>query len=195
MWLETKPPEMMKFWLRATSLPMLATMPDGEILWCNESFEQLVGYSSTEICGNITWIDLTVQSIDAEHDQNMAMEVQSGMRHEYLFRKAYRHKGGEIVPVEIHVMRWPLQGDFQWFLVSVLPIEGQRAALKQMEIIQSQMVQLMEKPTSWEQLARAVQKYPKIAFFIGSVLATLLFGSRVIEIVQELAGTFGVGRR
>lgn len=113
-------------WVTSTSCPMLVSTEDGGILWVNQAFEKLLGWSAVELVGfsgkpGKKWTDLTVETSDLEADQEMMFGVVTGERSEYYIRKQYRAKGGEAVHVMIHVLRWPRAGGVECFLVTVAP--------------------------------------------------------------------------
>lgn len=176
----------MEIWLRHTRIPMLATLATGEILWSNVAFEQLVGYTSAELSRK-TWIELTAGSDDAKDDAEMAAMLASGdaQRTQYSFRKAYRLKSGEVVQVLIDVLRYPMQGEYVAFLVSVEPIEtGTAVAISEIQKLSKSM---SEATPFKERLLTWAASNPYKAGTAAVFLAFILFGDRVIEIVKKLA--------
>lgn len=203
-WLDDQPGELVKHWLRHTSTPMLATLLDGTILWANRSFEEMIGYSSVELYGKhepntIKWTDLTVDHGDLHYDQVMAKSVIDGEIQDYQITKQYKTKTGSLVDVIIHVTRYPSAGSFQCFLVSIyaLKVDVQQTyeELREVRAILFDLCAIMDKANINQSLGTAVYNFlssnPKVAYLIGGVLSVLLFGSRVIEIIQEIKSLFG----
>lgn len=194
MWLDRQTPGVLRQWLKATNVPMLATRPDGAILWANQAYEDLVGYASTELVGVRTWIELTSGAADSEGDAKMAELIASGERTEYSFRKAYLHKTQQPRPVRIHVLRYPAHGPFEFFLVSVLPLDADVSVLEEVESIQVRLVELMsQNRNSLEHVTELAKAHPIVATVIAAVLSTLLFGDRVLELAGRAIGLIGGG--
>lgn len=186
MWLSKQPPETVKTWLRESSIPFLATLPDGAILWCNKAYEDLVGYSIVELERlDGGWYTLTAKDDDAENDSEMALLVERGDRIDYHFRKEYRHKSGELKKVEIQVLRYPLQGDFKFFLVSVMPLDiGFSKVIEEVGTIRSLLIELADKPDAYDKVSELVKKYPKATLMIIGGLLYLIFGPQVFELYK-----------
>lgn len=207
MWLNERPPEMLREWLRGTSAPMLVTVleGDGRILWCNQSFEQLLQYTSVEYYRDhnpITWKQLTIDRGDLEADTMMAQEVIDGTRLEYQLAKQYKRKDGTPCNVQIHVMRYPLQGGFECFLVTVYPLDqGSGFALLELQQIRGDLIALMERmpkpgedtPTQSDRLFNWINDNPKRGTIAVVFVAFLLFGDRVLEVVAAIMAIFQPG--
>lgn len=193
-WIELQEDEHLRHWLRRTSIPMQVTLADGTILWCNEAFERLVDYTIVEIeQQNITWLDLTVSKKDVEADKKMAAKVVVGERQHYEFRKRYRNKSGDVVDVIIHVLRCPAAGEFECFLVSVVPLDKTtQKTLHKIDELHRIVTHMYENPTP--RIAKSVadwaKEYPRMAAIVGLFLFTFLFGDRVLEIAQKIAELF-----
>ena len=188
MWLSRQPPEVVKDWLRGSSVPFLATLPDGTILWCNKSYEDLVGYTSAELSRlEGGWFTLTASDDDANNDADMAELVVNGERHDYLFRKSYRHKSGELKKVEIHVLRYPLSGKFEFFLVSVLPLDiGFTKVIEEVSTIRGMLLEISTKPDVYDKVTALISKYPKASLIVLGVLLYFMFGDRVLELYKKI---------
>lgn len=190
MWLNKQPRETLDTWIRHTATPMLSTKPDGEILWVNGAFEGLLGYTSVELVGKKTWIELTKPDDDLDADRELVAETVSGKRVDYQLQKHYVSKSGTPQLVVIDVLRYPIEGEFQFFLVAVCPVErGIELAMTQLVEIRKLLIELMDVKPSGLTFDKAIQfskDHPMIATFVGLLFAVLLFGNRVIEIFQML---------
>lgn len=167
---------------------MLATMPNGDILWANAAFENLLGYTSVELVGKKTWVELTKSGEDLLYDQQNVSELLSGNRTSYQLQKHYITKGGTFLPVVIDVLRYPVAGEFECFLVAVVPVDrGLELALSQVVEIRSLLVEMTEKAPSGLTVDKAIsfaKEHPVAATVIGTLFGVLLFGERVIEILK-----------
>ena len=202
MWIDDQPGELLRHWLRHTATPMLATRLDGEVLWCNEAFEQTVGYTISEFLAGacpVKWTDITVDHGDLAHDRLMADAVVAGERSDYQIAKQYRAKTGRLVDVIIHVMRYPLHGEFECFLVSVYPVkQDSQHTLEELREMRAMLFDLLERvergsdgsavfaPGFWER----VDRHPKMAVAVVVFLAFLLCGDRVLEIIRLAIDVF-----
>lgn len=171
---------------------MVGAMPDGEFLWCNEAFEDLLGWSSVELIGRMSWKDITASSEDLTYDEELVAEAVAGDRIDYQLQKQYRTKSGTSKSVVIDVLRYPQSGEFECFLVAMCPLDhGVQFALVQLTDIRKLIVAMIEHQPNGITLDKAVafaKEHPVVASIIGTVLSVLLFGERVLEIMK----TFGV---
>lgn len=172
---------------------MLATLPDGTILWSNSAFERMLGYTSAEVAGKKTWIELTKPDDDLEYDQQMVQAVVAGHETHYQLQKHYITKSGSYKPVVIDVLRYPLSGPFEMFLVAVVPVDtGVELAITQISEIRKLIVAMMEQEPrglTIDKLMEWAKEHPIWASVVGVLLMFLLFGDRVFEILNR----FGVG--
>ena len=187
-WIENQSTSILIDWIRRTKSPMLATMPDGEILWVNRAFEELLGYSSVELVGKRTWKDLTADQMDLKSDLALVEETVSGVRIDYQLQKPYMTKSGKAKECLIDVSRYPSSGDFECFLVTCFPLDdGLQYAMGQLAQIRTLIIELMERqPTGLTiDKIRVISKENPISFYVVlTILGTLLFGERVVEIAR-----------
>lgn len=176
---------------------MLATLPDGGILWCNASFEELLGYTSYELVGKMSWADLTTDKDELEADLVAVQEVVSGSRKDYQLQKAYRKKSGIPCDVIIHVLRHPqeLDREFHCFLVSCAPLDmGERHALEVINDTRTKLYELEHYLTSQSTFWRATLEWgkenPWKAGIVGSIFAGFLFGDRFLDVLQRVVQIF-----
>lgn len=185
-------------WVNTTSCPMLVSTDDGGILWVNQSFERLLGWSAVELVGHgqskgKKWTDLTVETEDLAHDRELLREVVNGARNEYYLHKQYRSKSGEAIHVMIHVLRWPTQGEIKCYLVTVSPLNrgseyivGEISALKTMV----SKTLLDPKETTLEKHLKWASENKVMAGILYLSVAYLLFGERVISVAREIKSIF-----
>lgn len=204
MWLDTQEKQVLTDWIRRTKIPVLASKPDGRILWVNPAFEALTGYSYYEIVDKdnpLTWKDITVEE-DLLFDERMVEDLEKGVRTDYMMEKRYKHKNGPPVSVIIEVLRYPLAGEFQFCLVTAVPLNhGYEAALIQLKTIKELLVPIAEVceknlgGLTVEKVYDFIVNNPKKAAFIALLLAVLLFGKDVLETITSIQRvlTPGVG--
>lgn len=170
---------------------MLASLPTGEILWVNEAFEELVGYSSIEL-QHIKWIDLTDDKKELAADLALVDETLKGSRTRYMLRKEYRTKDGPPVKCIIDVIRYPVSNEFECFLVFVMPItHGYQFAVDKLSEIHEIIVELIkaqrqpaEIKIGFSDISKAAKEHPVLASIILTLLGVLLFGERVLEVLR-----------
>lgn len=189
-WLRTLGQEELDHWLRRTDVPLLASLPEGQILWCNRAFEVLTGYTVSEL-HNMTWRDLTDDADDLTADIEMAYQVQRGERESYQLQKRYRTKHGPSKRVMIHVLRNPYSGAFKCYFVSVIPLDaGYETALNEIQQVRGMMLELMAKlsedKTLWTKYMEHWKKYPIPVTIATIVTLVFLLGDRLLEIIKDV---------
>lgn len=193
MWLEKQPDAKLRNWLQRTKTPMIAALPEGEILWCNHSFEELLGWSSVELIGKMTWMELTANKEELEADQELVQQTVDGRRTDYQIHKAYRTKDGGPKRIIVDVLRYPQHNEFECFLISVFPVDrGEEFALGQLTSIRSLILELLDREPEGitaDKVSDFVKAHPIASSIIAVVFGTLLFGERVVEVIQ----LFGIG--
>jgi PAS domain S-box-containing protein len=201
-WINNKPEGLLRYWLTNTKAPMIASMPDGTILWVNRSFERMIGYVSAEIVGKLSWKDLTQDKDDLAADIAMMEELATGERTQYQLQKEYLTKHDKPVKVVIDVMRYPNGTEqLECFLVTAIPIdEGLQFAMGELSAIREILLGLsavMSTPQQnklvigFDDIQSWYKNNPLISTALTIVIATLLFGERVIEIIQAFGIKFG----
>ena len=187
MWLDEQPESKLKDWIKRTKTPMLASMPDGEILWCNGAFETMLGWSSVELVGKKSWKDLT-ESDDLGFDMALVSQAIAGERTDYQLQKEYKTKNGSPKRVIIDVLRYPQHGEFDCFLVAACPLDnGVQFALTQIGEIRTLLIEMMERQPTGLTLDKAIafaKEHPIAAAILATVFGVLLFGERVVEIIK-----------
>lgn len=125
------PPEFFKSLCTDIDYPLACVDPDSKFQWVNHAFERLVGYSVVELIGK-TWMSITKQA-DVGGDLAGVEEVIAGKISEYRMEKAYLHKRGHEVPIELTVRRWPINPveHLVYFRVETPPQRATRPELDQ----------------------------------------------------------------
>lgn len=189
-WLNKQSSGLLQTWLGRTDAAMLASKPCGEILWCNRSFERLLGYTAVELIGKITWKDLTDDDEELHADEQLVTEMIAGERNSYQLHKQYQRKNSPTIPVVIDVLRYPQHGDFECFLVTVFPIDRSvDFTLGQLEEFRSLLLEIIKHQPHGLTFAKVHSwafRHPYVATVIGILLSVFLFGDRVLEIIARI---------
>lgn len=214
-WLQEADCALLKTWLLNSSVPSLTSASDGRIYWCNKAFEELLGYSEYELTigqggRGISWHQLSVSDDSFEADKKMTEELIAGRRTDYTCRTRYIPKNQSPIWVELHVMRWPREGDdVSCFLVIAMPLQQETNYSTQIitdqikflgttlhELSQNQEVILKETTRSDTEtiaiaLARVINANPKRAAMVFLFILAMLLGSellRAVETIKKLTG-------
>ena len=176
----------------------MVSTSEGGILWANMATEKLLGYSAAELVPpdgseGLNWEELTVDQHDLEADRQMVQRLEEGSREEYALQKSYRHKNGQPVNCQIHVLRWPRMGDVQFYLVTILPLEGATEyVVKELVSMRKAIVSMEEnqnRMTFGRFLGLAWQWFDKNRVFgcgLGLFFLSLIGGNRTIEIAKAI---------
>ncbi len=204
-WIDSVPSQALKQWIVGTKIPMLASMPDGSILWCNVAFEEFLEYSIVELVGDNgkTWSDLTSSSEDAAADLILVAQLEAAARREYTFQKSYRTKAGVDRKCIIHVMRYPESGEFNCCLVSVIPLDVSGDMLLQemqelrahqvghSELLSKILEVMTNKPPSYlERYLEFSKENPIQSAVVTLFLLSLVLGNYVLHIASAIRETF-----
>lgn len=187
MWLNSQSQKVLSYWINNSQCPFLVSGANGEIYYCNQSFEELLGYTLIELT-DLGWEKIT--STDLTLDQKLVGEIAHGDRVEYTLRKQYLSKNGTPIPVIIHVMRYPRDGEIEFYLVSVIPIErGYEYAIQEIQEMQNTILALTEaicnKPGDFDRLWNWCKENKIVAAVIGAILGTLIIGERFLSIIKS----------
>lgn len=182
----------LRHWIENSKCPMLASMPSGEIVYANRAFADYVGYSQVELVGDggKSWKELTVDSLDIAADEKNVAEVLRGATSDFTMIKSYRHKVGTPKRSHMHVIRWPPAGEFEVFLVTVIPLDGSwEYALSEIESVKSLIISYISdasQHTSWSMFWRWARHNPAVAYPLIGGLSSLIVGDRVIELIAAI---------
>lgn len=136
-WLRAQERDVLETFLRQSDHCVLASEPDGTCLWANEAFLARMKYTESELTGykneatghyveGKKWTSFTVPDESLDADVQAVSELEHGKRSEYRCQKQYIPKNSAPEDVLIHVLRYPMQGDFKFCLVSVTFIDDAR---------------------------------------------------------------------
>lgn len=116
-------------WWRAAcevvSHPLACVGPNHRFVWCNYSYEKLVGYSRVELTGKPagsgkTWQDITHMD-DIGGDWESINSLEAGETTRYTLCKRYITKAGDTRPVILSVHRFPQElSDFVCFIAEAV---------------------------------------------------------------------------
>lgn len=104
-WLRLLPPGACCFALSEQAHPVAFKDPTGKYIGANRAFEDLLGYSNSELA-KIRWQDITCYE-DIYGEQSSFEQIQQGLAGSYMATKRYKHKLGHYVSVSCVVRRWP----------------------------------------------------------------------------------------
>lgn len=182
-WIEHQPQSLLKHWLQQTRVPLLTSSSDGSVFWCNKAFEEFLGYTISELRDiENCWVKLTVDQHEANHDKQMAESLVKGERFEYSYQKKYVTKTGQTKYTTIHVLRYPLIGDFEFALVSLIPIgDEEQQLLLELQKLEKMIIAITLKPDIWDKVILFCSKRPKSCLIGGLILGWLIFGDPLIE--------------
>lgn len=192
-WIDEQGVNILRAWLKSTSAPMAVSLPGGEILWVNPALESMLGYSLHEMQG-LTWTELTSNPEENAIELNLAEETAEGKRIRYTYRKSYKTKFGQPIPCVSDVLRYPQTSQFECLLVFILPLShGYPFVIDKISEIHTIMEELIkhqkedgQNKVGFNDIGKLIKNYPKSSLFVGLLLAILLFGERVIQIIEML---------
>jgi len=179
----------LRYWLSTIQVPLEVTLPDGDILWCNQAFEEEFGYTLHEIeRDKISWHRLTVNIEDTQADVAMCEQLIEGKRRGFTLNKEYRTKDGRIVPINIHVQRYPADGEFEFFLVSAVPSTQMQSALLEEMISMKEMIAKSGKGGWFESYKQWFKDDPRTAWITTAFVAAMVFGDRFYQFYRTVFG-------
>lgn len=185
--------DLVRHWLASTSCPMLAAKEDGSILFANEAFESLLGYTSPELIGgNLKWQDLTSDRGDERAEEELSNDLFEGKRDSYSMIKSLSQKQGIPVRVLSHVMRWPASGDFECYLISIIPLEADLdSIMDSVSDVRTQMYDLIRhitkpQPSVLDRALVWANENQMKASIIACVALGMLFGESFLVVLSRV---------
>lgn len=217
-WLEDEHCDTIKHWIKHSTIPKICSAENGEIYWANEAFEELIGYSEYELTTGqngkgIKWTSLSVDDGNLEADRKMVSELVAGRREKYTVRKQYLPKNDKPIWVELHVLRYPVAGQLQCFLVTVNPLKNgnQVAAQVATDALKNVLVGIEEIKTHQDKLAgsivetvtenlkprteaeqiasaaaRLINAHPRASGIFALVVITMILGTQLVQAVDAV---------
>jgi len=216
MWLKNQGIDLFITWVENTEVPMIISGSKGEIYWANKSFEEFSGYSYWELCNRLSWEKLSVDDENLEADRQMIAACISGARSNYSIKKQFSPKGEKPVWVDIHVCRFPTNGEFKFFLITVQPLKNGTAAAfslaidtinnfskkledynKEVSGMSQEIVKNIKSSQSkgekiGESIGGLAWEYPKIAGIVIAIMMAMLLGNQFMEAVKNVKTLFGM---
>lgn len=105
-WLRKLPPGACCYALSEQSHPVAFKDVSGRYIGANNAFEDLLGYSRSELV-KMRWQDITLAE-DIYGEQSSFESIMQGNSSSYMATKRYRHKMGHYVSVVCVIRRWPV---------------------------------------------------------------------------------------
>lgn len=193
-WLDSKKVSMLHQWMEKTAVPMYAASVEGEILWCNSSFENLTGYTVYELTsGQRTWGELTSCPEDKEAEEDALTAVVLGTRDSYKMNKALRSKDGVEVSVIAHTMRYPNTGELECLLVSIIPLNaGSKYQVETMSDVHRLLIEMAsrEREHAFDKFFSWVAANQWKAGIAGCVLLAYFLGEDFIYALKSVFEAF-----
>lgn len=219
-YLENQSLEMFTTWIGYNSVPMLILGRQGEIKWCNQAFESLVGYSNWEIVNKVCWSRISVNDEHLEADKAMINQCLAGDRISYTIKKQLVPKNSKPIWTDVHVCRFPTQGEFNCFLVTIQELKNDTSAAfsmvvetintfsqkfeeyhKGLSVMEDRIVvrvsDVARPQNETEQIflsmGRLAFKHPKIAGVIFVTLICMILGNQAFEVIKNVKNLIGAG--
>lgn len=198
-WLEGRTSDLMISWLEMTSVALCATTTSGDVLWCNEAFENLTGYTSYELtAGHKDWSELTDSSGDREAEQANLDKVIRGSRADFQITKSIRKKDGQLIHVLSQTIRFPPQGEVEFLLVScVEQNSSDHLQAKTISEVHSMMFKIIEenqnKLSFSDRVFAWVEKNQWKAGIAGCVFMAFIFGDSFLSALTGVLDAFRGG--
>lgn len=201
-------PDLGNIWYDHSSNCKLLSGPQGQVFHANPAFLDFIKYTLTEFTREkdpVTWLDLTFIDSGYTADVEEASRIIRGESLEYKVNKFYIPKNSLPVPVRLHVQRYPKdpEKDFEFFIVDVTVIgdqysklfkelyENQKSLERSMRSVASSLNDL--KAASPAVFILWCKRNPQYGWPVAIFIGSLLFGSRVIELLTEMKGVWTGG--
>lgn len=217
-WIKNHDLELFITFITHTKVPMLISGANGEIYWANKAFELFSGYSNWEIENKLKWENLSINDENIEADRHMIHQCILGTATNYSIKKQIIPKNERPAWTDVHVSRFPMTGDFKFFLITIQPLQNGTApafslAIDTINQFSQQTKTLQETLSSMEdrivdrvgdiakpvneveQIAmgfgRLAYRYPKASFGVLIVFVGMLLGNQFFEALHNLKQLFG----
>ena len=222
-WLSNQPIEFFVNSFTYSEVPLVVCGESGKILWANRAFEEFIGYNTWEITtgpsGNgLDLSKLSVNDENLEADKAMLKECLAGTIKSYSVKKQYIPKNDKPVWADLHVIRYPLEGNLKYFVTTVIPLKNGTAAA--FSLAMNTIKELTDKMNSYTarvsevesniingvdqkiqskteiqniflNIAKLVEKYPKVSIAVIITLLTMILGNQLVEAIKNMKTIVG----
>jgi PAS domain S-box-containing protein len=222
-WIENQPVDFFTNAFLLSDVPMVVCANSGKILWVNRAFEDFIGYNSWELTvgqsgSGITWDKLSLDDENLDADKAMIAECLAGNIKSYSIKKQYIPKNDKPVWVDMHVIRYPLEGSLKYFMITIIPLKNGTAAafdlaIKSIKELTEKMHSYSKKVPEMEQtiitgienkiksqteiqniflnVARLVEKYPKVSIAVIMTILVMILGNQLVEAIKNMKVIIG----
>jgi PAS domain S-box-containing protein len=199
VWLNNAKLEALQAMLKHSSAMLMASTPDGKILWANEAFCEWSQYTLAELM-NMTWKQISVDDGDLAADIAMVSTLDEYSL-SYTVQKRYIPKGSKPQIGNLHVTKYPARGPIEFCFCHWTPLTNGTAqafelALNSNKIIADSMAELTNQiktltSQSEEQrftlsLVAMIARHPRVAFTMLVVMLSLSGFDVVLSTLQRL---------
>lgn len=223
-WLSDQPVDFFVNSFTYSEVPLVVCGNSGKILWANRAFEEFIGYNSWELTvgpsgAGTDLSKLSVNDENQEADRAMLKECIAGNIKSYSVKKQYIPKNEKASWADLHVIRYPLEGDLKYFVTTVIPLKNGTAAafslaMNTIKELTDKMNSYSLKVSSMEEniitgveekiqskteiqniflnIAKLVEKYPKVSIAVIITLLTMILGNQLVEAIKNMKTIIGV---
>jgi PAS domain-containing protein len=186
-WLNSASLDVLRFWIRETPCPMLVVAQDSRILWCNPAFEHLCDYSLVEFTrpdAPVNIDSLITDRSDSDAYRSLVTDCLSGFRPHFQLTLSLRRKNAASVTAIAHFLRVPSQGDMQYSIVTLYPLE--KAATEVLSELQAIRAALDSSTgVQFSKLVEWADKNPRKAALLILIVCGAIFGTSFFDIAQR----------
>lgn len=223
-WLSSQPIDFFVNSFTYSEVPLVVCRDSGKIVWTNKAFEEFIGYNNWELTTgpNGNGLDLSRLSLNDENqeaDKAMLKECIAGNIKSYSVKKQYIPKNDKAVWADLHVIRYPLEGDLKYFVTTVIPLKNGTAAafslaMNTIKELTDKMNTYSSQVNGMEQniiagveqkiqskteiqniflnIAKLVEKHPKVSIAIVMTLLTMILGNQLVEAIKNMKTIVGI---
>ncbi len=117
---ESETTHLVEILLSELPVPLAQIGEGGDFIRTNRPIRDLLGYSGEELSG-MTFQDVTPSAGDLAADVEQSRRVVQGMP-SFRMEKSYRRKDGSDVYCALYVFRFPVRGNFRFFVSCIIPL-------------------------------------------------------------------------
>jgi PAS domain S-box-containing protein len=223
MWVSKQERDLLELLIRNCDMPILFTGAEGAIFWANAACEEFIGYTSWELTTGtsgkgVGWDRLFVSGENLEADREMSKQCAKGERHKYSIKTQCLPKNEKPIWVELNVLRYPVVGDLQCFIVLINPLKnGNQAAfamnMERLKEFSEELRKIQERHQQMENniisgvknvyaerseteqiflsTARLVNRNPKVSGIICLVILIMILGTQLVQAIETTKKLIG----